>query len=51
MFLGLIVTQTICRKNYAPIREIAEIVIGPQDLTTNPEVEYESLKKNYQLNF
>ncbi len=45
MFLGLIVTQTICRKNYAPIREIAEIVIGPQDLTTNPEVEYESLKK------
>lgn len=44
LLLGLLLTSVICRKNYAPIRELANIVSTPEDLAAHKDMEYEVLK-------
>lgn len=41
---GLPLTHTICRKNYAPIRELAYIVSSPEQRSDDRDMEYEALK-------
>lgn len=41
---GLPLTHAICRKNYAPIRELAYIVSSPEQRSDNRDMEYEALK-------
>lgn len=44
LLLGLPLTCVVCRKNYAPLRELANIVSSPEDLATHKDMEYEVLK-------
>ncbi len=44
LLLGLFMTHTICRKNYAPIRELAFIVSSPEERIKDEDMEYEVLK-------
>ncbi len=44
LLLGLILAHTICRKNYAPIRELAHIVSSPEVRVNDEDMEYEVLK-------
>lgn len=44
LLLGLPFTYVVCRKNYAPIRELSNIVSSPEDLAAHKDMEYEVLK-------
>lgn len=44
LLLGFPLTYAICRKNYAPIRELAHIVSSPEDSADGRDIEYEVLK-------
>lgn len=44
LLLGLPLTYAVCRKNYAPIRELAHIVSTPEERSSNKDIEYEALK-------
>ena len=44
LLLGFPLTYVICRKNYAPIRELAHIVSSPEDSADGRDIEYEVLK-------
>ena len=44
LLLGLPLAHTVCRKNYAPIRELADIVSTPEERNGDRDMEYEALK-------
>nr|WP_296480419.1 helix-turn-helix domain-containing protein [uncultured Acetatifactor sp.] len=44
LLLGLPLAHTICRRNYAPIRELAHIVSSPEENASGRDIEYEVLK-------
>ncbi|HBA48464.1 MAG TPA: hypothetical protein DCZ91_11835 [Lachnospiraceae bacterium] len=46
LLLGLPLTHAVCRKNYAPIRELADIVSTPEEKNNDRDMEYEVLKSS-----
>lgn len=46
LLLGLPLIHAVCRKNYAPIRELADIVSTPEERGSDSDMEYEVLKSS-----